>query len=172
MLSTTYEYPVYRGPNIAERLAIIPIVALRFYLASVWLRFSIMKFEAGWLTTNPLRPLLTSVAHGQLPTTVPGYHAIARLMVVTHADALLSVLIPCAELAVGLALLIGIAPRVTAFVAIALNLNLLLAGVGTMSLDGRMIVLQIILVALVTLVAPRSVVESLGLLGFFRGSPH
>src|SRR5438046_2067386 len=102
MHSTTYEYPVYRGVRLRDRLAIVPEIALRLYIALVWLRFAATKFESGWLTTNPLRALLTSVAAGQLPTTVPGYHIIAQLLVITHADALLSVLIPFTELALGI----------------------------------------------------------------------
>jgi uncharacterized membrane protein YphA (DoxX/SURF4 family) len=164
MHTTTYEYPVYRGAHRLERLATIPVVALRWYLAWVWLRFAIMKFETGWLTTNPLRPLLQTVAAGQIPTTMPGYELVARVLVATHADAVLSVLIPCAELGVGLALVIGVAPRITALIATGLNVNLLLAGIGTLALDGKMIVLQIILIAIVTLFAPTSLVESLRVL--------
>jgi uncharacterized membrane protein YphA (DoxX/SURF4 family) len=170
MHTTTYEFPVYRGPRMLDRVATIPVVALRAYLASVWLRFAMMKLQGGWLTTNPLRPLLTSVGAGQIPTTAPGYGFVARMMVATHADALLSVLIPCTEVAIGVALLLGLAPRITALVATALNVNLLLAGIGTFALDGRMIIFQVILVALITLLAPASIVESLKLLAGHHGS--
>ncbi len=126
-------------------------LGLRGYIALVWLRFGITKLQGGWLTTNPLKPLFTSIAAGQLPTTAPGYASVARLMVATHADALLSVAIPFAEIAIALALLFNVRPRTAALVACALNVNLLLAGVATFSLDGRMIVLQVLLVALLTL---------------------
>ena len=126
-------------------------LALRGYLASVWLRFGIAKLQDGWLSTNPLRPLFTSIAAGQLPTTAPGYASVARLMVATHADAVLSVAIPFAEIAIALALLFNVRPRTAALVACALNMNLLLAGVATFGLDGRMIVLQLLLVAALTL---------------------
>jgi uncharacterized membrane protein YphA (DoxX/SURF4 family) len=170
MQSTTYEYPIYRGPQLLERLAIVPVLALRVYLASVWLRFAVMKLQSGWLTTNPLRPVLSAVAAGQIPTTVPGYTFVAKLIVATHFDAVLSVLIPCTELAIGIALLVGFAPRVTAVVATALNVNLLLAGIGTLVLDGRMILFQVILAALITLLAPASITESLKLLLGHHGS--
>src|SRR4051794_15684449 len=114
MHSTTYEYPICRASHRLERLATIPAVALRFYIASVWFRFALLKFQTGWLTTNPLRPLLTSVGAGQIPTTAPGYAFLARMMVASHADVLLSVLIPCMELAVAVAFVFGVAPRITA----------------------------------------------------------
>ena len=78
MNTTTYEYPIYRGPQLLERFAIVPVLALRVYLASVWLRFAMMKLQGGWLTTNPLRPVLSAVAAGQVPTTVHGYGFVAR----------------------------------------------------------------------------------------------
>ncbi|MEP7001174.1 MAG: hypothetical protein ABI969_11890 [bacterium] len=125
--------------------------ALRAYLAVVWLRFGIMKVQGGWLTTNPLRPLLSLIAAGQLPTSAPGYSFIARALVVTHSDVALSVIIPCTEIGIGLAFLAGIRVRTVAVIACALNVNLLLAGIASFSLDGRMIVLQIILISLATL---------------------
>jgi uncharacterized membrane protein YphA (DoxX/SURF4 family) len=151
----TSDYAVPTDPHILRDAAFTLVsIALRVYLALVWLRFGIAKLDGGWLTTNPLRPLLNTVAAGQLPTTAPGYSYVARALVSTHADALLSVLIPCTEIVIGLALLAGVRLRTVALIACALNANLLLAGIASLALDGRMIVLQIILVSLATL-APR-----------------
>lgn len=72
-------------------------------------------------------------------------------MVNLHIDAVLSVAIPLAEVAIAIALLSGRWVRTAALVACALNVNLLLSGVASWSLDGRMIVLQLIIVALATL---------------------
>lgn len=140
-----------RNEQLGAAAVLLASLALRGYIALVWLRFGIAKLQGGWLTTNPLKPLFTSIAAGQLPTTAPGYAHVAKLIVATHADALLSVAIPFAEIAIALAILFNVRPRTAALVACALNLNLLLAGVATFSLDGRMIVLQLVLVALLTL---------------------
>jgi uncharacterized membrane protein YphA (DoxX/SURF4 family) len=148
----TTDFAVPRAPTaLRETTLTIALFALRAYLAFVWLRFGIMKVQGGWLTTNPLRPLLSLIAAGQLPTTVPGYSFVARALVATHTDALLSVIIPCTEIGVGLALLAGVRVRATAVIACALNVNLLLAGIASVSLDGRMIVLQVMLISLATL---------------------
>jgi uncharacterized membrane protein YphA (DoxX/SURF4 family) len=135
------------GPLAAAAAAL----ALRGYIAFVWLRFGVAKLRDGWLTSNPLEPLFTTIAAGQLPTTAPGYSWVAKMMVATHADAVLSVAIPFTEIAIGLAMLFNVRPRTAALVACALNVNLLLAGVASFSLDGRMIVLRLLLVALLTL---------------------
>lgn len=109
------------------------------------------EVHGGWLTTNPLEPLLTLVGAGQLPATAPGYATVARLIVATHADALLSVTIPFAEAAIAMALVSGKRVRTAALVACTLNANLLLFGVANSSLDGRMIVLQLLLVCTITM---------------------
>ncbi|MEO8623209.1 MAG: hypothetical protein ABI625_19185 [bacterium] len=148
----TTDFAVAKAPTaLRETTLAITLFALRAYLAFVWLRFGIMKLQGGWLTTNPLRPLLTLIAAGQLPTSASGYSFVARALVATHADVALSIIIPCTEIAVGLALLAGFRVRTAAAIACALNANLLLAGIASVSLDGRMIVLQIILISLATL---------------------
>ena len=147
----TDAHPILRDAKHLELLVGMSAIALRLYIAMVWLRFGITKFQADWLTTNPLRQLLTMVGAGQLPWTVPGYSLVARMLVATHGDAVLSVLIPCTEVVIGLAMLAGFRVRAAALLACALNVNLILAGVASVSLDGRMIVLQLILAALVTL---------------------
>ncbi|MEO7457482.1 MAG: hypothetical protein ABIY52_14550 [Gemmatimonadaceae bacterium] len=143
--------------------ASLAALLLRGYIAFVWVRFGVAKLQGGWLTTNPLKPLFTSIAAGQLPTTAPGYSSVAKLIIGTHADVLLSVAIPFTEIAIGLALLFNVRPRTAALVACALNANLLLAGVATMALDGRMIVLQLVLIALLTL-WPGMSLHALGIL--------
>ena len=140
------------GGHAGTIIATLASLALRGYIAFVWLRFGVTKLQQGWLTTNPMKPLFTMIAAEQLPTTAPGYAWIAKAVVLTHADVLMSVAIPAVEIAIGLALLFNVRPRTAALVACVLNVNLLLAGVATFALDGRMIVLQLVLVALLTLV--------------------
>jgi len=148
----TSDFAVDKAPTaLRETMLAVALFALRAYLAFVWLRFGIMKLQGGWLTMNPLRPLLELIAVGKLPTSAPGYSFVARALVATHADAVLSVAIPCTEIGISLALLAAVRIRTAAVIACALNVNLLLAGIATFSLDGRMIVLQMILIALATL---------------------
>ena len=149
-----------RKPQLSARLlpslTAILSIAFRGYLGFVWLRFALIKFQTGWLTTNPIRPLMTMIVAGLLPTTVPGYGYVARAITFTHADALLSIAIPFTEIAIAFLLFTGLRVRTAALVATALNVNLLLAGVASVSLDGRMIVLQLMLIALATLAPPPS----------------
>ena len=77
-------------------------------------------------------------------------------MVNLHCDAVLSVAIPIVEVAIAIALLSGRWVRTAALIACALNVNLLMSGIASWSLDGRMIVLQLIIVALVTLRSGRT----------------
>ena len=153
MLRSSLAGPVTRDTGELHVVAAaIASLALRGYIAFVWLRFGIAKLQGGWLTTNPLKPLFTAVAAGQLPTTMPGYGAVAKVILATHADALLSVIVPFAEIAIGIALLFNIRPRTAALIACVMNVNLLMAGVASFALDGRMVVLQLILIALLTMV--------------------
>lgn len=154
-MTHTASHAIPRQPRCWGWLATFATFALRAYVALVWIRFGLAKLQDGWLTTNPLRPLLATIGSGQLPTTAPGYAPMARLMVHLHIDAVLSVAIPIVEVAIAVALLSGRWVRTAALVACALNLNLLLAGVASWSLDGRMIVLQLIIVALATLMPRR-----------------
>lgn len=120
-------------------------LALRVYLGLVWMNFGLGKIRAGWLTTNPLRPLLTAVAEGHTPAPFGFYEEIAALLVGTGVDGLLSVLIPLAEVAVAAAFFSGVLLVPAAIVAIGINLNLILAGIASVRFDGRIIAMQLLL---------------------------
>ncbi|HZG42310.1 MAG TPA: hypothetical protein VEY93_05070 [Longimicrobium sp.] len=122
-------------------------LALRMYLGLVWMTFGLGKIQAGWLTSNPLRPLLTAVAEGQTQTPLDFYTHVARLMVDTGADGVLSVLIPLAEVGVAISFFSGVLLVPAALVAIGINLNLILAGIASVHFDGRIIVMQVLLLA-------------------------
>jgi uncharacterized membrane protein YphA (DoxX/SURF4 family) len=122
-------------------------LGLRIYLGMVWMNFGLGKIQAGWLTSNPLRPLLTAVAEGQTATPLDFYTRVAGLMVHTGADAVLSVLIPLAEVAVAISFLSGVLLVPAAIVAIGINVNLILAGIASVHFDGRIIVMQVLLLA-------------------------
>lgn len=120
-------------------------LVLRLYLASVWLQFGISKIRGGWLDGDGLHGLLGAVAAGQTPAPFPFYARVAGLLVETGMDRVLSVVIPFAELALGLAFLTGVLLVPAAIGAILLNVNLILSGVASLHFDGRIIALQVLL---------------------------
>ena len=120
-------------------------LVLRLYLASVWLQFGIAKIRGGWLEGDGLQGLLSAVAAGQTLAPFPFYARVAELLVQTGMDRVLSVVMPFAELAVGLAFLTGVLIVPAAIGAILLNLNLILSGVASLHFDGRIIALQVLL---------------------------
>ena len=122
-------------------------LALRIYLASIWMQFGIAKLRGGWLRGDALEALLKAVAEGQTPVPFPFYSRVAELMVATGMDAVLCVLIPLAEVAVAAAFLAGVMLVPAAIGAILLNLNLIFAGVASVNFDGRIIALQVLLLA-------------------------
>jgi uncharacterized membrane protein YphA (DoxX/SURF4 family) len=120
-------------------------LGVRLYLASLWFRFGITKVEAGWLTTNPVRGLLTLVADGQTPMPIPSLSAVAGALLAARADVLLSVALPVIELALAAAFVSGYAVRGAAVVGIVVNASLILGGLAVVGFDGRIIVLEVLL---------------------------
>ena len=118
---------------------------VRIYLGAVWLRFGWSKVEDGWLSTNPLRPLLEAIAGGSLSPPVPLFERVAELLLALGADPILSVAIPVAELAFAAAFFAGVLLVPVAVAASLLNLNLILFGIASWSFDGRIILLQLLL---------------------------
>src|SRR5688500_3378968 len=55
-------------------------LALRLYLGWIWLQFSIGKFQGGWLTSDPIGGMLTSIAKGILPVPLPFYRSVAAAL--------------------------------------------------------------------------------------------
>jgi thiosulfate dehydrogenase [quinone] large subunit len=123
-------------------------LVLRLYLASVWLQFGVAKIRGGWLSGDGLHGLLSAVASGQTPAPFPFYtRLIDVLLLGTGLDRVLSVMMPLAEVAVGLAFLTGVMLVPAAVLATVLNLNLILSGVASIHFDGRIIALQVLLLA-------------------------
>jgi uncharacterized membrane protein YphA (DoxX/SURF4 family) len=120
---------------------------LRIYLASIWMNFGVAKIRGGWLKGDALESLLGAVADGQTPAPFPFYPRVAEILVATGMDAVLCVLIPLAEVAVATAFLTGVLLVPAAICAILLNLNLILAGIASVNFDGRIIALQVLLLA-------------------------
>lgn len=122
-------------------------LALRVYLASIWFSFGMAKVQGGWLTGNPMHGMLDAIAGGLTQTPVPAYRHVARALLDVGADRWLSVGIPLAEIAVALAFVSGLVLVPAAVGATLLNLNLILSGIATWQFDGRVIALQLLLLA-------------------------
>lgn len=122
-------------------------LAVRGYLAWVWLSFGTGKVRSGWLTRNPMEGLLEAVAAGHTRAPFGAFRPVARLLLDAGADPVLSVAIPLAEVALGLAFLAGAWVAAAAVAGTLLNLSLLLAGIASLALDGRIILLQLLLLA-------------------------
>ncbi|MBW3571317.1 MAG: hypothetical protein KY467_09435 [Gemmatimonadetes bacterium] len=122
-------------------------LVLRIYLASIWMQFGVAKLRGGWLRGDALEALLQAVADGQTPAPFSFYPPVAQVLVATGMDVVLCILIPLAEVAVASAFLTGVMLVPAAVCAILLNLNLILAGVASVHFDGRIIALQLLLLA-------------------------
>ena len=135
------------GWPFASRLASPLWLGVRIYLGSIWLQFGIAKIEGGWLTGNPMHSMLDAIARGLTPAPFPAYRHVARSLLDVGADRWMSVGIPLAEIAVALAFFGGILLVPAAIGASLLNLNLILSGVASWQFDGRVIALQVLLLA-------------------------
>jgi len=131
----------------SSRLAAPVWFVLRIYLGSIWLQFGLVKIRTGWLSANPMHDILTLIARGQTPTPLPGYRHVAELLLLIDADRVMAIAIPIAELAFASAFFTGVLLVPAAIGACLLNLNLILSGIATWSFDGRIIALQILLLA-------------------------
>jgi uncharacterized membrane protein YphA (DoxX/SURF4 family) len=129
----------------ASRLASPLWLGVRIYLGSVWLQFGLAKIRGGWLTGNPLHGLLDAVARGHTPAPFPAYRHLAQALVDTGADRILSFAIPLTELVVAAAFFSGLLLVPAAVGAVLLNLNLILSGIASWEFDGRIIILQLLL---------------------------
>ena len=121
-------------------------LALRLYLGWIWLQFGIDKLQAGWLTKDAIGPMLKLGADGALPLPLPIYGEVAAFLLGLGVTPLISFVMPFLELAVAVAFLSGVFVIPAAIGAIALNLNIILSGIGQVAFDGRIIALQLLLI--------------------------
>jgi len=131
----------------SSRLASPLWLGIRIYLGTIWLQFGLAKVTGGWLTANPMHSMLNAIARGMTPAPFPAYRHVARALLETGADRWISVGLPLAELAVALAFFGGVLLVPAAVGASLLNLNLILSGLASWHFDGRIIALQLLLVA-------------------------
>ncbi|MFN2564391.1 MAG: hypothetical protein ABR499_05185 [Gemmatimonadaceae bacterium] len=120
-------------------------LAIRAYLASVWFRFGMTKLETGWLRTNPVRGLLALVASGQTPMPIPSLSGVAEALLAVRADVVLSVILPLVEIAFAAAFLAGFCVRFAAAGGITVNTSLILGGLASAGFDGKIILLELLL---------------------------
>jgi uncharacterized membrane protein YphA (DoxX/SURF4 family) len=131
-------------PFVSQRAA--PIwFALRLYIGWIFLQFSIQKFSAGWLTSDPVGRLLGNVAAGRIPVPLGFYRDVAGWLVEAGTTRAISFAMPFAELAVALAMFSGVMLVPAALGGVLLNLNILLSGTGALAFDGRMIGLALLI---------------------------
>ena len=132
----------FHAPLVVNAAAL----AVRLYAASVWARFAAEKIRSGWLQSDQLAGILDLVAKGHLPTRLPGYDALLRTALDLGLTAAGSRLLPVIEMAIAVGLLAGTRVRLVALLAMFVNLNLLLSGIGAVALDGRLLILELALV--------------------------
>ena len=139
-----------RHSRFSHRATALLALGLRSYLAYVWLRFGLGKIKAGWLTSNLLNPLIDVVANGYTNAWLPIYQPLARAALSLGLDRALGIAFPLTEVAIAAALITALSLRRAVIAAILINLNLILAGLSPWQFDGRIILLQLIVLALGT----------------------
>lgn len=148
-------------------------LVVRLHLASVWLQFGVSKVRDGWLTRNAAAAVLDPVAQGATPAPFEEYRVVVAVLLDLGVAPWLSVGIPLAEIGVGLAFVLGVGVVNAAVLATVLNLNLVLSGLASWLFDGRVIALQLLMIAawpVVERIGVRAAWERLRRLGG-RGDP-
>jgi uncharacterized membrane protein YphA (DoxX/SURF4 family) len=119
-------------------------LALRLYIASIWVQMSVAKFEAGWLTSDPVGQMFKMIANGIMPVPLPFYRGVAQALLDAGVSPMLSHSMPFLEMAVALSLISGVLVPAAAVGAILLNINIILSGMGTPAFDVPIIVSEIL----------------------------
>jgi uncharacterized membrane protein YphA (DoxX/SURF4 family) len=121
-------------------------LALRLYIAWIWFQMSMGKFQAGWLTSDPVGTLFKLIEKGSLVIPLPFYRGLAGALLDAGVSPLLSHSMPFLELAVALAFASGVLIPAAAVGAILLNINIVLSGMGVPAFDGPIIAAEILFV--------------------------
>jgi uncharacterized membrane protein YphA (DoxX/SURF4 family) len=119
-------------------------LALRLYIAWIWFQMSMGKFQAGWLTSDPVGTLLKLVEKGTLAVPMPFYRGVAGALIDAGATPFISHSMPFLEMAVALSFATGVLVPAAAVGAILLNINIVLSGMGVPAFDGSIIAAQIL----------------------------
>ena len=121
-------------------------LALRLYIAWIWFQMSMGKFQAGWLTSDPVGTLFKLIEKGTIAVPLPFYRGVAGALLDAGISPIISHSMPFLEMAVALSLATGVLVPVAAVGAILLNINIILSGIGTPAFDGPIIASQVLFV--------------------------
>jgi uncharacterized membrane protein YphA (DoxX/SURF4 family) len=121
-------------------------LALRLYIAWIWYQMSMGKFQAGWLTGDPVGQMFKLIEKGTIAVPLPFYRGVAGALLDAGVSPMISHSMPFLEMAVALSLATGVLVPVAAVGAILLNINIILSGIGTPAFDGPIIASQVLFV--------------------------
>lgn len=107
----------------------------------------VAKIGAGFLTGDPIAPILKLGADGTLSVPVEFWRPIADFLLWSGLTPLISFGMPFMEMAVVLAFVSEVLVVPAAIDATLLNVIFVLLGLGQIQFDGRFIVLQLLLIA-------------------------
>jgi uncharacterized membrane protein YphA (DoxX/SURF4 family) len=119
-------------------------LALRLYIAWIWFQMSMSKFQAGWLTSDPVGTMFKMIEKGTIAVPLPFYRGVAGALLDAGISPLLSHSMPFLEMAVALSFATGVLVPAAAVGAILLNINIVLSGMGVPAFDGPIIASQIL----------------------------
>jgi thiosulfate dehydrogenase [quinone] large subunit len=122
-------------------------LAVRLYLGYMWWMMGVQKIGAGFLTGDPIGPILKLGADGTLAVPLEFFRPIASMLVASGLTPLISFSMPFLEMAVALAFVSGVLVVPAAIGATLLNIIFVLSGIGQIQLDGRFIALQLLMIA-------------------------
>jgi len=121
-------------------------LALRLYIAWIWFQMSMGKFQAGWLTSDPVGTLFKLIEKGTLAVPLPFYRGVAGVLLDAGVSPIISHSMPFLEMAVALAFATGVLVAAAAVGAILLNINIVLSGLGVPAFDGPIIAAELLFV--------------------------
>ena len=121
-------------------------LALRLYIAWIWFQMSMGKFQAGWLTSDPVGQMFKLIEKGTIAVPLPFYRGVAGALLDAGISPIISHSMPILEMAVALSLATGVLVPAAAVGAILLNINIILSGIGTPAFDGPIIAAQLLFV--------------------------
>ena len=129
-----------------NRLSSLIWLALRLYIAWIWFQMSMGKFQAGWLTSDPVGQMFKLIEKGTIAVPLPFYRGVAGALLDAGISPMISHSMPFLEMAVALSLATGVLVPAAAVGAILLNINIILSGIGTPAFDGPIIASQVLFV--------------------------
>jgi len=121
-------------------------LALRLYIAWIWFQMSMGKFQAGWLTSDPVGQMFKLIEKGTIAVPLPFYRGVAGALLDAGISPMISHSMPFLEMAVALSLATGVLVPAAAVGAILLNINIVLSGIGTPAFDGPIIATEVLFV--------------------------